>query len=140
MLTIFLGIAVLFLGVIIYSRWYYGVLESMGVPVVPTTMFLGSVPDLHKQVIHEMDIKYFKKYGPVYGVYEGRNPILYVCDPELIQNITIKNFDHFKDRRAMDFGDKYFNEIFDFLKYDKWKIVRSQLMPAFSPARLNPLK
>ncbi|CAG7731625.1 unnamed protein product, partial [Allacma fusca] len=125
---------------VLYARWHYGVLESMEVPVVPPTFLFGSLPDLHRRVTHDEDMKHFKKYGPIYGVYEGRQPVLYVCDPELIKRITVDDFGYFKDRRQIDFGDEYFNEIFDFLKYEKWKIVRQQLLSAFTPAKLNRMK
>ncbi|CAG7716207.1 unnamed protein product [Allacma fusca] len=128
------------LGVILYGRWNYGILESMGVPVVKPSLFLGSIPDLHKKVIHEQDIEFFKKYGPIYGVYEGREPFLYICDADLVKQVQVAEFDHFRDRRRIDLGDAYFNEMMDFLEYEKWKVIRHQLMPALSPAKYKRQK
>lgn len=48
-------------------------------------------------------------------VYEGRSPTIYVCDPELIRLIFVKDFDHFQDRRQIDLGDPLVNDFLDFL-------------------------
>ncbi len=40
---------------------------------------------------------------------------MYVCDPELIRLILVKDFEHFYDRREIDLGSPLFNEILDYL-------------------------
>lgn len=47
--------------------------------------------------------------------YEGRKPVVCVCDPELIRLILVKESDYFRDRRAVDLGDPQVNEMMDFL-------------------------
>ena len=59
---------VLVFGIIMYARWPYGSLEALGIPVVKPSFMLGSLPDLHKRVIHEEDIRFYKELGPVFGV------------------------------------------------------------------------
>lgn len=56
------------LGIILYGRKNYGILEECGIPVVKPTLFLGSVPNFHKKVHQLEDIKRFQKYGPIWGV------------------------------------------------------------------------
>ena len=42
-----------------------------------------------------------KKYGNMYGSFEGTQPTLHVNDTEIIKSIFIKDFDHFINRRVM---------------------------------------
>lgn len=48
-------------------------------------------------------------------MYEGRKPVVCVCDPELIRLILVKDSENFRDRRAIDLGDEQVNEMMDFL-------------------------
>ena len=61
-------IIILCLGVILYGRRNYGILEACGIPVVKPSLFLGSVPNFHAKIHQLEDVKRFEKYGPVWGV------------------------------------------------------------------------
>lgn len=37
----------------------------------------------------------------VLGMFEGRKPIMYILDSDLIKAITIRDFDHFTDRNTL---------------------------------------
>ena len=41
-----------------------------------------------------------KKYGRVFGVFEGTLPNLWTTDTDLIKSILVKDFDHFINRRV----------------------------------------
>lgn len=41
-----------------------------------------------------------KKYGKVFGYFDGRNPNLFITDVEMIKAMYVKDFDHFVDRRV----------------------------------------
>jgi hypothetical protein len=41
-----------------------------------------------------------KKYGKIFGFFDGSNPSLWVTDPEFIKAIFVKDFDHFTNRRV----------------------------------------
>jgi hypothetical protein len=41
-----------------------------------------------------------KRYGRVYGVFDGLQPNLFVADADLIKQIFIKDFDRFPYRRV----------------------------------------
>ncbi|OXA45210.1 Cytochrome P450 3A56 [Folsomia candida] len=136
-LLAFILITVL-VGLVIYARWNYGTLEKLGIPMVgkPFLIF-GNTIDAYSKVVGTLDIERFNKFGPIYGVYEGRQPQIHICDAELIRLVTTKDAEYFNDKRRMDFRDPLLNEMPDFLTYEKWKAVRTFLTPAFSSAKLR---
>jgi hypothetical protein len=64
-------------------------------------------------------IRNFRKLGLQFQiisqVYEGRTPIIYTCDPDLIRSIFVRDVDNFYDRRVGHFGDQRIDEILDYL-------------------------
>jgi len=64
----FLVFLALLVGLVVYARWNYGLLEASGIPLIKPTFFLGSVPDLHKKIQTEEDIRRFKEFGPNWAV------------------------------------------------------------------------
>ena len=47
------------------------------------------------QNLMDEDMKRMKKYGKVFGIFEGLLPAFYISDPEIIKRILVKDFDHF---------------------------------------------
>ncbi|CAL8110948.1 unnamed protein product [Orchesella dallaii] len=125
-----LAIVLLIVGLITYARWNFGTLEKQGFTVVkPDHFLLGSAALTFEKPGGLLDIELMKKYGPVFGLYEGREPQIFICDADLIKKITVKDSDHFDSKRALDFGDPVFNELLDFQPLEKWRIMRSMFMP-----------
>lgn len=99
-----------------------------------------------------------KKYGKVFGYFDGRNPNLFITDVEMIKAMYVKDFDHFVDRRVRG---KYVNwityslklEFFIFQSFElktkvmrkwlallngqEWKDIRSSVTPAFTSGKIN---
>lgn len=70
-------------------------------------------------------------------VYEGREPQIYVCDPEILRLIMVKDAAYFDAKGPVEFGDPLLNEMPDYLPNDKWRIVRGFTSKAFSSAKLR---
>ncbi|CAL8106832.1 unnamed protein product [Orchesella dallaii] len=124
---------------IVYARWHYGSLEKVQglVGVVKPYWVGGSDIFLHNKVIHVADAENVKKYGKVFGYYEGRTPHIFIADPEMIRLIFIKDFDHFHNKRALDFGHPLVGDMMDMLPYDRWKIVRSFISPSLTTGKIR---
>lgn len=73
------------------------------------------------------------------GVYEFRNPIVLVNDPELIKQITVKDFDHFIDHRfTIDPNvEPMFGRNLVSIKGNKWREMRATLSPAFTGSKMR---
>ncbi|CAF3916649.1 unnamed protein product, partial [Rotaria sp. Silwood1] len=51
-----------------------------------------------------------KKYGPVFGYFEGHTPILVVSDLNILQDMFIKAFSNFHSRREYPFDEPHMKE------------------------------
>ncbi|CAG7816712.1 unnamed protein product [Allacma fusca] len=88
-------LAAFIVGAILYARWHYGELESVGIPTAKPAFIFGSDPNIHDVVVHEKDYERFKQFGDIWGSYEGRSPQVFIADPEIARQILIKDFENF---------------------------------------------
>lgn len=72
------------------------------------------------------------------GAYFGTEPVLIVQDPELIKLILAKDFYYFNSREVMDHTHKEIltNNMF-FTFGDNWRVMRQNLTPLFSSAKMR---
>ena len=75
-----------------------------------------------------------------FRAYEGSTPLLTISDPELVQEVMIKKFEAFGNRRSKgSINIKNLSRSMTLLKYEDWRTVRSSLSPAFTAAKLKKL-
>lgn len=48
----------------------------------------------------EEETRLVKKYGKVFGFFEGLEPQLFISDPDIIKGILVKDFDHFVNHQV----------------------------------------
>lgn len=73
------------------------------------------------------------------GVYQFFNPILVLRDPDLIKQITVKDFDHFLNHRSFvpeDVDPLWSKNLFA-LNNQKWRDMRTTLSPAFTSSKMK---
>ncbi|XP_078674333.1 cytochrome P450 3A8-like isoform X1 [Branchiostoma floridae x Branchiostoma belcheri] len=80
-------------------------------------------------------------YGKVYGVYNGRVPVLVISDPEMLREIFVKQFHKFTNRapEGMALDVKPQSRMLTQLLDEDWKNVRSTISPAFSGGKLKQM-
>lgn len=126
-----------------YLTWNFGFLEKQGVKGEKPVPFYGtiSVPGRNQPIGHETDMMLFKKYGKLYGAYEGRNPKLVIMDPELIRLVMVKDFNSFNFRTHMEFSsaDRLRDKNILNMRGDEWKAVRSIMTPSFTSGKLKQM-
>lgn len=80
--------------------------------------------------------EYFQRYGRVYKMGFGRRPTIVVTDPEMIKEITIKDFPKFQNRWFPEVNSPM-NSFLFIAKDDQWKRIRTTLSPTFSAMKLK---
>lgn len=127
-----LGLVLLLLTLLYwYGTRTHGTLERLGIPVIKPWPFIGSVKIFSPSVQMQDDLANAKKFGRVWGFYEGPTPQVFVADEELAKRIFIKDFEHFQDRPVL-FDFEYGRDQLDLLPGDKWKALRGSLSPALT--------
>jgi hypothetical protein len=77
------------------------------------------------------------------GYYAFGTPTLLVNDLDVAKQIFITDFDHFADRRDLNFSEsdsgtnKYWNNMLLVLEGDKWRKMRSAISPVFTSGKLK---
>ncbi|XP_063917119.1 cytochrome P450 9e2-like [Zophobas morio] len=73
------------------------------------------------------------------GIYQFLTPALILKDPDLIKQVTIKDFDHFVDHGTIipEECDPLFAKNLFFLTGKKWRKMRSTLSPAFTSNKMK---
>lgn len=75
------------------------------------------------------------------GTFQFNKPVLVIRDPELIKQLTVKNFEHFTDHiNNIDPDcDPLFGKNLFALKGDHWRDMRTTLSPAFTSSKMKAM-
>ncbi|CAG2113219.1 unnamed protein product [Medioppia subpectinata] len=93
-------------------------------------MYFTSMPDL--------ELKRYKKYGKLYGVFEGNKPILRIGDPELVKQIMVKDFHVFQTRRPDSNATHPVRDlVIPQSQGESWRRMRNTATISFSTAKLR---
>ena len=115
----------------------FSLLKDLPIPGPRQWPYVGNLPDVIKYGgMHNMLWEYFQKYGRVYKMGFGRRPTVVVTDPEMIKEITIKEFSKFHNRWFPEVNSPM-NSFLFIAKDDQWKRIRTTLSPTFSAMKLK---
>ena len=102
-----------------------------------SSLFLGNLGDTIAHGRFNLYNEWTKKYGKVFGYYQGSTPVLLVADPDLARKILIKQFDNFEQRLiVLENNDDPYRDIFEAVG-EKWKRVRGLSSPTFSGKKMK---
>lgn len=124
----------------IYGVWPHGFFKKLGIPGPRPWPFFGTFLSYTKGFFN-FDMECAKKYGKVWGIYDGRLPILMVTDLEMIKVILVKEcYSNFINRRETnaDLSGPFADGI-TLVKDERWKRIRSSLSPYFTSGRLKEI-
>ncbi|XP_059717841.1 cytochrome P450 3A21-like [Haemorhous mexicanus] len=121
-----------------YGIWPFGLFKKLGIPGPRPLPFFGTSLEYRKGFM-EFDQECFKKYGKVWGIYDGRQPTLAVTDPQIIKSVLVKDFyTTFTNRRRIDLAGVLTNAV-TLAEDDHWKRLRSMLSPTFTSGKLKEM-
>ena len=77
--------------------------------------------------------------GPYVGFYEFTRPTIMIKDIDILNNILIKNFDHFINRAEFEISekDRIGKNLMFFTTGEKWKDVRTAVSPTFTSKKIK---
>lgn len=124
----------------IYNRWRHSYWARQGVSSAPSIPFIGHSHKLATDLHIYNDEVYTKYGGSMFsGRYELQSPSLLVGDPDLINAMLIKDFDHFRNHRHLYYkkNDAVLANGLFMIEDDHWKTIRTIMSPTFSSGKLK---
>ncbi|KAF5288520.1 hypothetical protein FQA39_LY15388 [Lamprigera yunnana] len=124
----------------IYNYW-----QKKGVPyATPIHYVFGNVaPSLFRTKSFPMLIEDAYKNFPnsrFVGFYQFATPTLIITDPELLKDITVKDFDSFPDRRQIapaSIDPLWGKNLIQMTSEEGWHNMRSTLTPSFTSSKMR---
>ena len=132
----------LFLGCLLSLIYWRGVasfsvLKNLPLPGPAPWPYVGNLPDIFKyEGMHNMLWEYTKTYGRVFKMAFGRRPTVVITDPDMIKQVTIKEFPKFQNRWFPEVNPPM-NSFLFIAKDEQWKRIRTTLSPTFSAMKLK---
>ncbi|KAH8321285.1 hypothetical protein KR074_000215, partial [Drosophila pseudoananassae] len=150
MVFVELLIFVAFIGLLLYkwSVYTFGYFSKRGVAHERPVPVLGNIPwsvmmGADSYIKFSIDQHLRLKHNKVYGVYNLRDPLYYLADPELIRQVGIKSFDNFANhRQGISDGPNetsVMSKSLLTLRDQRWKQMRSTLTPTFTSLKIRQI-
>ncbi|XP_064858246.1 cytochrome P450 3A27-like [Oncorhynchus nerka] len=104
-------LALLITLILVYGYWPYGVFTKMGIPGPKPLPYFGTMMGYRKG-INNFDTECFQKYGRIWGIYDGRQPVLCTMDKSMIKTVLIKEcYNIFTNRRNIILNGELFDAV-----------------------------
>ncbi|NWU55221.1 CP3A9 protein, partial [Dromas ardeola] len=121
-----------------YGFWPFGFFKKLGIPGPRPLPFFGTCLEYRKGFL-EFDNSCFQKYGKVWGIYDGRQPVVAVVDPQIIKTVLVKEcYSTFTNRRRFDLAGVLRNAV-SLAEDEQWKRIRTVLSPTFTSGKLKEM-
>ncbi|OPJ87339.1 cytochrome P450 3A21-like [Patagioenas fasciata] len=121
-----------------YGTWPFGLFKKLGIPGPTPLPFVGTSLEYRKGIL-EFDAECYRKYGKIWGIYDGRQPVLAVTDTQIIKTVLVKEFySTFTNRRALDLVGLLKNAV-SIAEDEQWKRLRTVLSPTFTSGKLKEM-
>nr|CAH0108323.1 unnamed protein product [Daphnia galeata] len=122
---------------LLYATSTFNYFSDQGIPGPKPIPIFGNMWGVWKENLPEYDIALVKKYGKVFGYFDGPIPNLVITDVDMIKAMFVKDFDHFADRRSFEMKSKVMRKWLSLMKGQEWKDIRSSVTPAFTSGKIK---
>ncbi|NXH78525.1 CP3AO protein, partial [Hydrobates tethys] len=121
-----------------YGTWPFGLFKKLGIPGPRPLPFFGTCLEYRKGFL-KFDNECFQKYGKVWGIYDGRQPVVAIMDPQIIKSVLVKEcYSTFTNRRRIDLAGKLKNAL-SLAEDEEWKRIRTVVSPTFTSGKLKEM-
>ncbi|CAF1457709.1 unnamed protein product [Rotaria sordida] len=119
----------------------YSFFTRLNIPGPPPRFFFGNLLEIFETKRFSLKVQeWTKKYGRIFGYFEGHTPILVISDPDILQDVFIKSFSSFPSRRDFPFEDRHAKHVHLFAANGvRWKRQRFVINPTFSSLKLKQM-
>ncbi|XP_001358028.1 probable cytochrome P450 9f2 [Drosophila pseudoobscura] len=148
-------VALLGIAFALFYRWATAnneFFKEKGIPFAKPKLYFGNMAQmfLRQKAMFDIVCDLYNKGGSnkVYGIFEQRQPLMMIRDPDLLRQITIKDFDHFINHRNLfgtgtdddphDMSNLFGSSLFS-MRDARWKDMRSTLSPAFTGLKMRQM-
>lgn len=143
-IQILLGLAAVLIGLFYYCTSTFDFWKSRGIVGPKPTVFVGNFLNIALRKISFSDQveAWYKQYKneTVFGIYEGRSPILVINDLDLIKDVLIRDFSLFADRGLKLYPKiERLGEHLFMLEAERWRPMRNRLSPIFTSGKLREM-
>jgi cytochrome P450 len=122
----------------LYGTHSHGLFKKLGIPGPKPLPFLGTILGYRKGFA-DFYVECYKKYGKMWGLYDGPQPVLAVTDTDMIKTVFVKEcYSVFTNRRP--FGPVGFmKKAVSISEDEEWKRIRTLLSPTFTSGKLKEM-
>jgi cytochrome P450 family 9 len=115
--------------------------QDRGVKCKKPTFLFGSMSVVRDKSFAEKIVDVYNEFpGERYhGMYQFVLPTLLIKDPDLMKQVTVKEFDHFVNHRqiADAAADPFWNKNLFASRDERWRDMRSTLSPSFTSNKMR---
>lgn len=142
---VFWILAALVVGVIYYAnKYFFNYWKRLGISQDEPTFLVGDIAGVFmgRKCLGETFSDFYNRFkqNKIHGLYFSYRPTLIVNDPEVVQEVMIKEFTSFHDRGLFIDGkvDPLGMHLF-LLSGQKWRDLRVKLSPTFTSGKLKSM-
>ncbi|XP_070617433.1 cytochrome P450 3A29-like isoform X9 [Erythrolamprus reginae] len=85
------------------------------------------------------DQRCYEKYGKIWGIFDGRQPVMCILDPHLIKTIMVKEcYTYFTNHRNFGLNGNL-DAVLTIMVDEHWKRTRNALTPTFTSGKLKEM-
>ncbi|XP_065299664.2 cytochrome P450 3A24-like isoform X1 [Dermacentor albipictus] len=132
--------AVAFALLLRWRRRTFDFFRGTGISGPPPSIFSGHFYQFWQENTVEVIDEWFKKYGDIYGIFNGDAPFVMVKDIELLRRVFVSDFGQFMERgtvwRHVNANPAFRNSI-SVAGVDRWKPIRRCISSAFTANKLR---
>nr|QST15046.1 CYP360A6 protein [Diaphanosoma celebensis] len=132
------------IGALFYLLYKYGmrnyhIFSDLGIPGPKPLPFIGNIIGFMTQNPIKHDAEQIRKYGKVFGIFEGALPELFIADADLIRLVFVKEYENFINRRNFEFQRDLHRKMITILRDQEWKDVRLAIGQAMTTSKVRKM-